>query len=178
LNYSLVSPCLKTGNMSDESKKRSRDDSKLDKKEKKKKKQKDETIAGYSNTANPWGDQNLTERFVWKLKKDKEKEEGKSIHASKETEEGKKEELLKEIDKVKKRRQERDIEKKKWEEERGRLQREEESFDYTEWSKKEDEFLLQQAKKTVRDKNQRRKTKANRYFVYEFKSRLRFPNYQ
>lgn len=31
---------------------------------------------GYTNDANPFGDSNLTEKFVWKLKQDKEEKKG------------------------------------------------------------------------------------------------------
>lgn len=47
-----------------------------DKKAKKEKRSKQEEIAGYTNKENPWGDQNLTDKFVWKLKRDKEKLQG------------------------------------------------------------------------------------------------------
>ncbi len=92
-----------------------------DKKDKKSKKAKKESIGGYSNDQNPWNDAKLTDKFVWKLKENKEDEPeiGEEIRQQ---------EFMvgnfiakhfqKELEKVKKRRTERELEKKKIEEEK------------------------------------------------------------
>jgi hypothetical protein len=40
------------------------------------KRQKQDDLMGYTNESNPFGDSNLTEKFVWKLKNEKEEKLG------------------------------------------------------------------------------------------------------
>jgi hypothetical protein len=114
-----------------------------EKKEKKEaKRAKNDDLMGYTNESNPFGDSNLTEKFVWKLKKEKEEKLGiKDKH-----DENRKDEIRQEIAKVKKRREERELEKAQWEEEKARMQREADAGSYKDWESKEDEFYLRQAK--------------------------------
>mmetsp|Transcript_24607 Transcript_24607/g.61753 ORF Transcript_24607/g.61753 Transcript_24607/m.61753 type:complete len:599 (-) Transcript_24607:276-2072(-) len=104
------------------------------------------TIAGYSNQNNPFNDANLTDRFVWKLKMEKMKEEGQHVSSSNMRDRQRREELAKELEKAKQRRLEREAEKEQIELERARLQREKDSLDYVEWERKEAAFHLHQAK--------------------------------
>jgi len=132
-----------------EEKRKRRVEKKLKKLEKQQKyAEKEKTIFGYTNESNPFGDSNLTEKFQWKLKREKQVSLGLNPdQVSKEQEQLRYQELLREIDKVKKRREERELEKLRWEEERQRLARERDSEAYKDWEKKEAVFHLQQAKK-------------------------------
>jgi hypothetical protein len=121
----------------------------LEKKAKKEAKRKregegEDDLMGYTNDSNPFGDSNLTEKFVWKLKQ--EKEEKKGTVKDPKQDQKRKEEIRKEIEKVKKRREERELEKAQWEEEKARLQREQDAQSFQDWESKEDEFYLKQAK--------------------------------
>jgi len=99
--------------------------------------EKEKTIFGYTNESNPFGDSNLTEKFQWKLKRERQLYLGLNPdQVSKEQEQLRYQELLREIDKVKKRREERELEKLRWEEERQRLARERDSEAYKDWEKK------------------------------------------
>lgn len=104
----------------------------------------EDDLMGYTNDSNPFGDSNLTEKFVWKLKHEKEEKRGVAKDAR--ADQRRKEEVRKEIEKVKKRREEREQEKAEWEEEKARLQREQDVQSFQDWESKEDEFYLKQAK--------------------------------
>ena len=55
----------------------------------------DAEIAGYTNSSNPWGDSNLTEKFEWKKKREKELNMGLDPdELEKEREESRREELM------------------------------------------------------------------------------------
>lgn len=125
----------------------------LEKKEKKAKKRRQkeqESLAGYTNEANPFGDANLTDRFVWKLKREKEIASGK-IHPDDfddaKTERMLRDERLRELEKAKKRRLEREKEREEWEAERDRMARERDGLSYDDWEKQEQTFNLEQAKR-------------------------------
>jgi len=112
-----------------------------------KKREQEELLCGYTNEYNPFGDANLTEKFIWKLKREKEISEGLNPDdVSFEREKIRRMEIKREIEKVKKRREERELEKQQWEEERARSARERENAAYADWEKKENEFHLTQAK--------------------------------
>eukprot|EP01116_Phalansterium_solitarium_P018590 TRINITY_DN4983_c0_g1_i1.p1 TRINITY_DN4983_c0_g1~~TRINITY_DN4983_c0_g1_i1.p1 ORF type:complete len:583 (-),score=244.40 TRINITY_DN4983_c0_g1_i1:35-1783(-) len=132
--------------MSEKTKEKKDKKEKKAKKEKKQEKRQELELAGYSDQANPWGDANLSETFVWKAKRDKERQAGLDPDAvSKEKDDIRRSEALKEIERVKRRRLEREEEKKRWEEERARLQREKEQEEFKDWERNEDAFLLKQA---------------------------------
>ena len=104
-------------------------------------------IAGYTDNVNPFGDANLTERFVWHKKIEKSLVAGvdpKELGLK--AEKRRHEERLKEIEKVKMQREQRDRERMEKEEEREIMQREEALIEAVELEKKEEEFHLQQAK--------------------------------
>ncbi|KAG6545233.1 hypothetical protein Mapa_013345 [Marchantia paleacea] len=111
------------------------------------KKLKTQTVSGYTNDSNPFGDSNLTERFVWRKKIEKDLTNGlDSRELSLKAEKKRQKERMAEIEKVKKRREERAIEKAQHEEEMAMLARERARAEFQDWEKKEEEFHFQQSK--------------------------------
>ena len=105
------------------------------------------TVSGYSNDSNPFGDSNLTERFVWRKKIEKDLTQGLSpSEMSLKAERRRQKERMAEIEKVKKRREERAIEKAQHEEGMAMLARERARAEYQDWEKKEEEFHFEQSK--------------------------------
>lgn len=102
---------------------------------------------GYSNDSNPFGDSNLTEKFIWKKKIERDLAQNVTpTEVSLKAEKKRQKERLAEIEKVKKRREERAIEKARHEEEMAMLARERARAEYQDWEKKEEEFHFQQSK--------------------------------
>eukprot|EP01062_Namystynia_karyoxenos_P013517 TRINITY_DN14875_c0_g1_i1.p1 TRINITY_DN14875_c0_g1~~TRINITY_DN14875_c0_g1_i1.p1 ORF type:complete len:591 (+),score=232.09 TRINITY_DN14875_c0_g1_i1:72-1844(+) len=101
---------------------------------------------GYSNDANPFGDSTLTESFTWKKKIDRERQDGTfdPRRYTREAEMRKRQELAEEIEKVKKRRAERDEELAQWEEERTRMQADQDGLTLEEWEERGNQFELDQ----------------------------------
>lgn len=101
---------------------------------------------GYTNTDNPFGDNHLTESFVWKKKHELDgvKDIGSIEQRNRQKE--KQRELKEELEKVKKRRKDREAEKLAREEEMTLMQREKEAAMFSSWSKQEDDFHLHQAR--------------------------------
>ncbi|XP_053404285.1 splicing factor Cactin-like [Mercenaria mercenaria] len=128
--------------------KRARRLAKKDAKERKKREKSgwDQEYMGYTNVDNPFGDEHLTETFVWSKKISKEGKEALDHEEIHQMTKKKMEETRIELEKVKKRRLEREREREEREKEREMLQREKESEYYREWEKSEDTFHLQQAK--------------------------------
>jgi len=118
----------------------------LEKKAKKmKNRQANETVAGYTNEANPFGDGSLSEKFVWNKKIQKDSDTGiRQKRLSKQEENDRRDEVGREIEKVRKRREEREAEKEAWEAEKERMQRECDGFEYGEYKVAEDQFHLKQ----------------------------------
>ncbi|CAN6444143.1 unnamed protein product [Victoria cruziana] len=111
------------------------------------KKLKAQTISGYSNDSNPFGDTNLNEKFVWRKKIERDVSQGMSLDAlSAKSEKKRQRERMAEIEKVKKRREERAIEKARHEEEMAMLNRERARAEFQDWEKKEEEFHFDQSK--------------------------------
>ncbi|KAK6161753.1 hypothetical protein DH2020_005134 [Rehmannia glutinosa] len=82
------------------------------------KKLKAQTVSGYSNDSNPFGDSNLNEKFVWRKKIERDVTQGVPLDEfSIKAEKKRQRERMAEIEKVKKRREERAIEKAQHEEE-------------------------------------------------------------
>ncbi|XP_042421272.1 cactin-like [Zingiber officinale] len=102
--------------------------------------------AGYSNDSNPFGDSNLTEKFVWRKKIERDIMQGVSLDISVKAEKKRQREKMAEIEKVKKRREERVIEKAQREEEMAMLARERARAEFLDWEKKEEEFHFDQSK--------------------------------
>ncbi|XP_042519746.1 cactin [Macadamia integrifolia] len=111
------------------------------------KKLKSQTVSGYSNDSNPFGDSNLNEKFVWRKKIERDVSQGQPLVTySVKSEKKKQKERMAEIEKVKKRREERAIEKAKYEEEMAVLARERARAEFHDWEKKEEEFHFDQSK--------------------------------
>ena len=121
----------------------------LAKKERKREKEAALQIPGYSNDANRWNDPNLSQAFTWKRKDERDQREGKASaeHASADSLKRRREEQLQELDKVKRAREEREAEKAAWEEEKAMLEREREQMAFHDNEKREEEFMLAQARK-------------------------------
>ncbi|OIW11319.1 hypothetical protein TanjilG_20468 [Lupinus angustifolius] len=111
------------------------------------KKLKTNTVSGYSNDSNPFGDSNLNEKFVWRKKIERDVSQGVSIDEySVKSEKRRQSERMAEIEKVKKRRDERALEKAQREEEMALLARERARAEFQDWEKKEEEFHFDQSK--------------------------------
>ncbi|KAK7392526.1 hypothetical protein VNO78_20969 [Psophocarpus tetragonolobus] len=111
------------------------------------KKLKTQTVSGYSNDSNPFGDSNLNEKFVWRKKIERDVVQGVPIDAfSAKAEKKRQKERMAEIEKVKKRREERAIEKARHEEEMALLARERARAEFHDWEKREEEFHFDQSK--------------------------------
>jgi len=111
------------------------------------KKLKTQTVSGYSNDSNPFGDSNLNEKFVWRKKIERDVQQGVPLDEySVKAEKKKQRERMAEIEKVKKRREERALEKAQREEEMMMLQRERARAEADDFEKKEEEFHFDQSK--------------------------------
>ncbi|KAJ1257737.1 hypothetical protein BS78_10G019500 [Paspalum vaginatum] len=110
------------------------------------KKLKTNAVSGYSNDSNPFGDPNLTEKFVWRKKIERDVSQGQKVDISVKSEKKRQQERMAEIEKVKKRREERAIEKAQHEEEMALLARERARAEFQDWEKKEEEFHFDQSK--------------------------------
>ncbi|KAI3746280.1 hypothetical protein L6452_08706 [Arctium lappa] len=111
------------------------------------KKLKSQTVYGYANDSNPFGDSNLNEKFVWRKKIERDVTQGVPLDMfSVKAEKKKQKERMAEIEKVKKRREERAIEKAQHEEEMALLARERARAEFQDWEKKEEEFHFEQSK--------------------------------
>lgn len=106
---------------------------------------------GYTDEANPFGDTNLSERFLWKKKTEKLKAEGKAERPlTAREEQQRRAELIHEVERIKQRREQRELEKEQREEEAAMMNRERERQSYQEWERKDDEFHLEQTKKRAK----------------------------
>lgn len=112
------------------------------------KKLKTQTVSGYANESNPFGDSNLNENFVWRKKIERDVTHGgMSLDTySVKAEKKRQKERMAEIEKVKKRREERAREKAQHEEEMALLARERARAEFQDWEKKEEEFHFDQSK--------------------------------
>lgn len=110
------------------------------------KKLKTQSVSGYSNDSNPFGDSNLTETFVWRKKIERDVAQGQPLDISVKAEKKRQREMMAELEKVKKRRKEREIEKAQHEEEMALLARERAKAEFQDWEKKEEEFHFDQSK--------------------------------
>ncbi|KAL4351902.1 hypothetical protein GQ457_06G009500 [Hibiscus cannabinus] len=111
------------------------------------KKLKAQTVSGYSNDSNPFGDSNLNEKFVWRKKIERDVSQGVPLDAfSVKAEKKRQKERMAEIEKVKNRREVRALEKAQHEEEMAMLARERARAEFDDWEKKEEEFHFDQSK--------------------------------
>jgi hypothetical protein len=95
------------------------------------------TTMSYSNRSNPFNDDQLNQKFVWKKKRGADQEDDFS----------RKIQVASELEKLKRRREQREKEQQWREQEKIRLQRDLEDAALGDWRQKEDEFLLGQSKK-------------------------------
>lgn len=111
------------------------------------KRKQNESVAGYTNEVNPFGDVQLSEKFVWKKKIQVDAKKG-VYHAksSKADEKRRREEISEEIAKVKKRREDREAEHEAWEAEKERMQREADEAEFGDYTMQEDKFHLKQTR--------------------------------
>jgi len=101
----------------------------------------------YTNDDNPFGDANITDRFVWGKKIEKEIEQGKSVRElAARAEQKRQNERIEEIEKVKRRREQREAERAAITEDLEMMQRERARAEAVDLERKEDEFHLEQAK--------------------------------
>ncbi|CAN0896703.1 CTN [Linum grandiflorum] len=111
------------------------------------KKLKGQTVSGYSNDCNPFGDSNLNEKFVWRKKIERAVYQGAPLDDySAKGEKKRRKEFAAEIEKVKKSREERALETAQREEEMAFLARERARAEFQDLEKKEDEFYYEQSK--------------------------------
>ncbi|OQR97770.1 hypothetical protein THRCLA_06852 [Thraustotheca clavata] len=123
---------------------------------------------GYSNDSNPFGDSNLTSKFVWhkkaevapqrsrekEIRRSRSRDRPRSRDRSKERRERRKpkdnedvrEELIREIMKVRQRRDERDAEREELERLKNEESRLRDVSEYEDWQQKEEQFHLSQAR--------------------------------
>ncbi|KAK2077408.1 hypothetical protein QBZ16_004253 [Prototheca wickerhamii] len=103
--------------------------------------------SGYTDEDNPFGDQQLSQRFVWGKKIEKQLAEGASLRdmtARAELERHR--ERLEEADKVRKRQAQREAEREAIQAELEMIQRERAAAEAVELERKQERFLLEQAK--------------------------------
>ncbi|XP_045607599.2 splicing factor Cactin isoform X2 [Procambarus clarkii] len=123
----------------------------LQKKEAKERKRKekmgwDSEYLHFTNADNPYGDNNLLDTFVWKRKLEKEGVTNISREDIEKQNRAKMDENRLELEKVKKRRQERELERLEREKMMELEQRQREAAQFSQFSKQEDQFQLEQAR--------------------------------
>ncbi|XP_068228883.1 splicing factor Cactin [Palaemon carinicauda] len=123
----------------------------LQKKEAKERKRKekmgwDSEYLHFTNADNPYGDNNLLETYVWKKKLEKEGLDNLAREEIEKRNRAKMDENRMELEKVKKRRQERELERQERERMMELEQRQREAAQFSQFSKQEDQFQLEQAR--------------------------------
>lgn len=101
---------------------------------------------GYKDESNPFGDNTLTQKFVWKKKNEYLQAAGLYRPSSKEQEVTKMQSKIREIQQVKKRRDEREVERQLLEQQRLEHDKELHDEEYGEWLTKEEKFHLDNTK--------------------------------
>ncbi|CAL4128912.1 unnamed protein product, partial [Meganyctiphanes norvegica] len=100
----------------------------------------------FTNADNPYGDNNLLETYVWTKKLQKEGLDNLTREEIEKRNRAKMEENRHELEKVKKRRQERELERQEREHMMELEQRQREAAQFSQFSKQEDQFQLEQAR--------------------------------
>lgn len=100
----------------------------------------------FTNADNPYGDNNLLETYVWTKKLQKEGLDNLTREEIEKRNRSKMEENRQELEKVKKRRQERELERQERENMMELEQRQREAAQFSQFSKQEDQFQLEQAR--------------------------------
>lgn len=101
---------------------------------------------GYKDESNPFGDQSISAKFVWKKKNEYLQAAGLYRKSSKEQEIERIEYKVREIHAVKKRRDEREVERQLLEKQRAEHDKERHDEEYDEWRSREEDFHLETAK--------------------------------
>lgn len=114
-------------------------------KKKDKKHNRKDDLVGYTNDDNPFGDENLTDTFVWNKKLERDGLTSLDAREKRQLAERKLKENRRELEKVKYRRLEREREQAIRDEELDHMRREKEAAQFAGWEKQEDEFLLEQS---------------------------------
>lgn len=99
----------------------------------------------YSAVDNPFNDANLTDRFVWGKKREKEKKSGLTAEEAARRDAQRRAEAEEELERLNRRRADREAEMQLREEEAMRMARQQESAQMAAWHAKEDDFHLEQA---------------------------------
>ena len=124
-------------------------DAKLAKREQRPEAQVQRTL-GYTDQLNPFNDQNLGKKFVWKAKREQLKKSGVDpLEHERERARKREETLAKEVSDVKNRRDEREAEREEWQREQRRMKLERELGTLEEWNEQEEAFHVKQARKRV-----------------------------
>jgi len=101
---------------------------------------------GYHDDSNPFGDNSLTEKFVWKKKNEYLAAAGLYRKSNKEQEVDRIQAKIREIHAVKKRRDEREVERRLLEQQRLEHDKEMHDEEFGEWVAKEEKFHLENSK--------------------------------
>lgn len=102
-------------------------------------------VSLYSAVDNPFNDANLTDRFVWGKKREKEKKAGLTAEEAAMRDAQRRAEAEEELERLNRRRADREAEMQLREEEAMRMARLQESAQMVAWHAKEDDFHLEQA---------------------------------
>jgi len=102
-------------------------------------------VSLYSAVDNPFNDANLTDRFVWGKKREKEKKQGLTAEEAAIRDAQRRAEAEEELERLNRRRADREAEMALREEEAMRTARQQESAQMAAWHAKEDDFHLEQA---------------------------------
>lgn len=102
-------------------------------------------VSLYSAVDNPFNDANLTDRFVWGKKREKEKKSGLTAEEAAIRDARRRAEAEEELERLNRRRADREAEMQLREEEAMRMARQQESAQMAAWHAKEDDFHLEQA---------------------------------
>ncbi|KAJ1978114.1 hypothetical protein H4R35_002028 [Dimargaris xerosporica] len=102
--------------------------------------------SNYTSIDNPFHDANLEKKFVWKKKRDQDRQRGLSSKERARIEQERRREAEEELQTLHQRRIEREREMKQREEDRDRMQREAEAAALGDWDSREEEFHLKQAR--------------------------------
>ena len=104
------------------------------------------SLFGYTADANPFGDSNVTQQFVWKKKIERDISSGVAARAPTAAEAAaKRDDLLTEVEAAKERRRRREAEKEEMERLRAEEDRLKDAAQYAGWEAKEEAFLRRQA---------------------------------
>ncbi|KAJ1662394.1 hypothetical protein IW140_005133 [Coemansia sp. RSA 1813] len=101
----------------------------------------------YTDAENPFNDEALGKKFVWKKKVEQDRARGLSKEEMRAAERRRREEADLELESLRKRRELREAERAQRDEEMKRIRREQEQEKLGDWERREEEFHLQQAKK-------------------------------